>query len=117
MGWLFIVAGAVGVGYHATEIQLDRAFDPELLAILLIRAFAFLCGIGLLRGSNSARWGAVAWMAYHVLLSIWHSPSELIAHGVLLALIAYTLFRPSASAYFRAGRTRSVVGQNARNPA
>ena len=48
-----------------------------------------------------ARWLLTAWVAYHVVLSAFHSLFELVIHGLLLAVVAYFLFRPAASAYFR----------------
>jgi hypothetical protein len=41
------------------------------------------------------------WMAYHVILSALHSVFELITHSLLFAVIAYLLYRPRVSAYFR----------------
>jgi hypothetical protein len=40
-------------------------------------------------------------MAYHVVLSALHSPSEFLIHSVLLAMIAWALFRPQSSIAFR----------------
>jgi hypothetical protein len=56
----------------------------------------------MLRGRNWARWGALAWMAFHVVLSAFHSLVQLAMHSVFFAVIAYFLFRPAAKEYFRA---------------
>jgi len=62
----------------------------------------------MLLGRNWARWLGLAWIAFHVIISAFHSAQELVIHGLLLALFAYFLLRPSASAYFRAeGRAGS----------
>ena len=41
-------------------------------------------------------------LAIHVALGVLHTPVELIMHAVLLIVIAFFLFRPRVSAYFRA---------------
>jgi hypothetical protein len=91
----------VGLAYHATEINLERPFQHELVWIGLVRLLAIVFGVFMLRGSNWARWGLIVWMAYHVVLSAFHSMSDLVHHGVLFAVIAYSLLRPPVSAYFR----------------
>lgn len=58
----------------------------------------------MLRGHNWARWLLVTWIAYHVILSAFHAWSELAMHALLLAVVAYFLFRSRASAYFRRAR-------------
>ena len=58
----------------------------------------------MLRGFNWARWLLVVWIAYHVILSAFHSPFEAAVHGLLFVIVAYFLFRPQASAYFRRRR-------------
>ena len=55
----------------------------------------------MLRGQNWARWLAVAWMAFHVAISVFHPLRELAIHVVFLVLIAWILFRPGATRYFR----------------
>jgi hypothetical protein len=50
---------------------------------------------------NWARWLTAAWIGYHVYLSIYHAASELIIHALLFVVIAFFLFRPSSTAYFR----------------
>jgi hypothetical protein len=44
-------------------------------------------------------------MAFHIVLSIFHSPVELLMHILLFGVIGYFLFRPQVSAYFRGGRS------------
>jgi len=102
IGWLFIVAGTVGLVYHATEFKTDGPFKYELVLVCLIRLVAIVCGVFMLRGSNRARWGLLVWIAYHVVLSAFHPLSELVMHGLLLAVVAWFLLHPRASAYFRA---------------
>lgn len=71
----------------------------------LLRPMARGCGgVGLLRGCNWARWLSSGWMGYHVVLSAFHSLSQLVTHSVLLVVIAYALFRPRACVYFQSAR-------------
>ena len=98
ISWLFVAAGAIGLAYHATEF---KAFQYEVVWVCLVRLLAILCGVFMLRGSNWARWLLLVWIAYHVILSAFHSLSELVVHSLLFAVVAYFLLRPQASAYFR----------------
>ena len=93
---LFIAAGAVGLIYHLSESR----FEPGIILISLIRLLAIVGGVFLLMRQNWARWLLVAWLAFHVAVSAFHSVQEVLAHGVLLAIIAYFLFTPPASKYF-----------------
>ena len=107
VGWLFVVAGAVGIAYHARDL-IGPAFHAEAIWVLLLRLAAIVAGLFVLRGANWARGLAIAWMAYHVVLSAFHSLSELVAHLAFLTFIVAMLMRPSAAAFFRApGRDRS----------
>src|SRR4051812_42969938 len=97
---LFLVAGAVGLAYHATEIKASDLFRADLILALLVRLLAVIGAIYLWRGKNWARWLLVLWLAYHVVLSAFHSISETVMHALLLAIITFVLFRPSLSRYF-----------------
>ncbi len=57
----------------------------------------------MLRGRNWARWLLLVWLAFHVILSAFHALFELVVHSLLFAVIAYSLFRPRVSAFFRGG--------------
>ena len=103
---LFLMAGVVGVAYHATELK--TPFERDVLWVLVVRLLAIIGAVFLFRGQNWARWLLLIWMAYHVGLSSFHSLPELIMHGLLLAVIAYFLFRRRASIYFRSGGENPV---------
>src|SRR6266571_6427856 len=109
ISWLFVAAGAIGLAYHATEFKVDRPFQYDVVWVCLVRLLAILCGVFMLRGSNWARWLLLVWIAYHVILSAFHSLSELVMHILLFAVVAYFLFRPRASAYFRGTRNGNVL--------
>ena len=101
ISWLFVAAGVIGFAYHATEFKTRGPFQYDLLWVCLVRLLAVLSGLFMLRGCNWARWLLLVWIAYHVILSGFHSLSELVMHGLLFALVAYFLSCRQASEYFR----------------
>jgi hypothetical protein len=101
IGWLFIATGCVGLAYHGAEIRADHHSQNELVWILSLRLLAIVCGVFLLRGNNWARWLLLLWIAYHVVLSAFHTLFEVLVHLLFLAVIAYFLFRKQASQYFQ----------------
>jgi hypothetical protein len=100
VGLLFVASGLLGLAYHLGEFKRWHPFPYELLLISALRLVAIVGGVYVLRGRNWARWMAVAWMAFHVVLSAFHSVAQLVVHSVLLALIAGILFRAPATKYF-----------------
>jgi hypothetical protein len=70
----------------------------------------------LLRGRNWARWGVIVWLAYHVVLSAFHSALAVVIHTLLLAVIGYLLMRPRESAYFRGVTVLLLIGLHAGSP-
>jgi hypothetical protein len=107
ISFVFVAAGVIGLAYHLTEFKAWHPFDYDVLWVCLVRVIAVVCGVCMLRGSNWARWLTVVWIAYHAILSGFHSLDELAVHSVLLIVIAYVLFRPEATKYFRGVRTRT----------
>jgi hypothetical protein len=99
---LYLATGAVGFAFHFSAFQLGRPLQYDTLWASLVALIAILCGVYMLRGSNWARWLALAWIVFHVVLSVFHSSFELAAHSVLCAAVAYFLFCPGANQYFRA---------------
>jgi hypothetical protein len=102
IGCVFIATGLMGLVYHAGEIRTSR--PAEFALVCFVRLLAVVGGAFLLRGHDWARWLLLAWLAFHVALSVMHTPAELIMHAALLVVIAFFLFRPNASAYFRSAR-------------
>ena len=98
---LFIVAGCVGFVYHLKEFFDPNAKLYELFWVQFVRILAIVCGFLLLRSINWARWLAIAWMFYHVLISAFHSPSDVILHIVFLLLVIVLLYLPKSSAFFQ----------------
>lgn len=103
LGLLYIV---VGVGSTAAHLY-GKPTANELAWVTVLGLLAVVAGAFMLRAQNWARWLALAWMAFHVALSVFHPLHELIVHTALLVLFAYLLFRPDARAYFRA-ETRTI---------
>jgi hypothetical protein len=97
---IFMIAGFLGIAYHSNEYFPPSAINYELALSLFIRVLAIACGLLLLRRIKWARWLAIIWLVYHVVLSLFHSVSETIVHIVFLLVISFLLFMPKSSAYF-----------------
>jgi hypothetical protein len=95
ISWLFVAAGAIGLAYHLTEFK--GQFEYGLVWVCIVRFLAIVSGLFMLRGSNWARWLLLVWIVYHVILSAFHSLSELAMHSLPapeernLADVAYPL--------------------------
>ena len=100
---LYIVTGIAGLVFHLSKYKIQHLFEYDIVLIVLVEIAALLAGIFMLRGSNWARWLAIAWMAFHVIISI-HGPlQQLIVHSLLLVVFAYFLFNRRAKEYFSGG--------------
>jgi hypothetical protein len=98
---LLIVAGAVGLVYHARELDLRQPLQNDTLWVELVRALAIVSGVFMLRGHNWARWLAIVWIGFHVAISFFHSWQQVVMHAIVFAVFSLSLFRPAATAYFR----------------
>jgi hypothetical protein len=103
VSYLFILAGAMGIIYHATELS-EIQSRPEVIWVLLVRLFAIVGGVYALKGANWARWLLVLWITYHVVISFYHTTTEMATHLVFMILILLALFHKNANQYF----TRSI---------
>lgn len=95
---VYLAVGTITLAYHFTQL-LD--FQPDAIWVELTELLAVVCGVGMLRGYNWARWLAVVWIAAHVVLSAFHSLREFAIHGLFCAVIIWLLFRPPAARFFR----------------
>jgi hypothetical protein len=77
---------------------------PELGFVIAVRALAVVGGALILYGVGWARWLLLLWIAWHVALSLGHSPGELAMHAALFVVVAFVLFRRQASDHFRSAR-------------
>jgi hypothetical protein len=102
---VYLAVGSIGFAYHFSELR-----QPEGVWIGLTEFLAILSGAFMLRGQNWARWLALAWIAFHVILSAFREFHELAMHTLLLAVIVWFLFRPESGRYFRGGPVMN--GQN-----
>lgn len=98
---LLLVVGVAGSIFHLRELGLQQAFRGENIWIFVVEFVAIVCGAFLLQGKDWARWLAIAWIAFHVVVSFFDSGRKVATHVVILLLFAYFLFRPEANAYFR----------------
>jgi hypothetical protein len=101
-GFLFVSVGIAELGAQVTDFKLKQPLLQDLLWPLGLGVVAIICGVFLLRRAHWARWLAMAWLAFHVLVGGLNSHQQLIMHGPLLVIFAYALFRPESAAYFRA---------------
>lgn len=112
VSWVYIVAGIGGIAAHATELDLRHPFSNDVVLALIVRLLAVVAGIFMLRGANWARWLAIVWIAFHVVLSAFHSFPSAAFHALLLAVFAYFLCRGQANTHFHArGSDLNVVSQ------
>ena len=100
LSWLLIVVGLVGLVYHAQELDLRQPFQNDTVWVELVRVVAIVSGIFMLRGRYWARLLAMAWIAFHVVISIFHSWSQVAMHALILLVFAFFLSRPAANRYF-----------------
>ncbi len=93
---LFIVVGQVGLVHHFPQ---HLVFHRDDIWIELTELLALVAGVFMLLGHNWARWLALAWMAFHVAIS-WPVVRLVVIHTLILAAIAWLLFRRDARGYF-----------------
>jgi hypothetical protein len=101
IGCVYILTGVFALVGHFKEFSTQNPFEYDIVGIALINLIAVACGVYMLRGHNWARWVALAWISFHVILSAFHNLRELAIHSLLCAILAYFLLRPTAARYFR----------------
>ena len=95
---LYLLVGVGGFVGHFREL-LER--HPDAVAIELTELVGAISGIGLLMRQNWARWLALAWILFHVGLSLFHPLGELAIHAAFCVMIVWALFRAETSRWFR----------------
>lgn len=100
IAWLLIAAGIVSFAVHVSHVLWHRAVHFEQLLIPFIPLLAIVAGIFVLKGHNWARWLGLAWMAFHMAISL-SALGEATVHSVLFVLIAYAFFNREARIYFQ----------------
>jgi len=97
---VYLAVGAGGSIAHLADFRAGGfAFDNLLVELVCLAAV--VAGAFLLRGQDWARWLALAWIAFHVVLSVFHPVRELAVHAVFCAIVAWVLLRREARSYFR----------------
>jgi hypothetical protein len=104
LAWVYIAVGTVGFVYHLNEFLAAKTFQSDIFLIEAVEIIAIVGGAFMLRGQNWARWVALAWIAFHVIVSAFHPAREFVIHLLFCAVIAWLLFRPDATRYFRGAR-------------
>ncbi|PWT90397.1 MAG: hypothetical protein C5B55_09840 [Blastocatellia bacterium] len=108
IGLFFIVLGTLALGGGLMDLFNSMRGHPvrnsigELLIMCLTRLIGLIAGVFLLKRKNWARWLCIAWMAFHVILTLLPPPKvpQLVIHIVFLSLLLFFLFRPRANEYF-----------------
>lgn len=95
---LYLLVGVAGFVGHFPELM---ARHPDAIAIELTELLGVVSGVGLLMRQNWARWLALAWIVFHVGLSLFHPIGELLIHAAFCVLIAWALLQPASARWFR----------------
>ncbi len=101
---LLMLAGVAGLVRDFMNSHPLSANHFESVWIAALNLLGIVAGVFLFRGSNWARWLAIAWMAFHVAISFLNAWQQAVMHGVILLLIVLILFRRDARDYFGAPR-------------
>ena len=101
---VYLLVGVMGFVYHFRELT---AGHQDAIAIELTELTAVIAGVGLLMRKNWARWLALVWVVFHVVLSLFHPLRELMIHVALCLVIAWLLFRPGTATWFRERQAES----------
>jgi hypothetical protein len=97
---VYLLVGVIGFVYHFPELT---AGHQDAIAIELTELMAVVAAVGLLLRQNWARWLALAWVVFHVVISLFHPLRELLIHAALCVLVAWLLFRPATARWFKEG--------------
>ena len=109
ISWIFIITGGIGLVYQLTELNFQHPLENDTVWVCSVRFLAVVGGVFMLYGFNWTRWLLVLWMVFHIVISAMHSWQQLLVHSLLFAAILFFLFRPRASAYFRARSAEAPV--------
>jgi hypothetical protein len=102
ISWLFIAVGVISIGADLLPlIGINISTGPsdfqtlgffELSLMIFVRLLALVCGVFMLYGFNWARWLLIAWMGFHIVISIMDSPVKLIIHIILYTFLNNFIF-------------------------
>jgi chromate transport protein ChrA len=94
---VLIATGIGGLIQHNAEI---RKAEFSGITIAVVEVVAITAGIFMLMRRNWARWLAMAWISFHVVMSFLHPWPKLVVHIVVFAVFALALFRRDARDHF-----------------
>ena len=100
LSFLFIAVGIISTGVHVWQFRVAQPTQLEAAGIVAIGALAVVAGIYMMRGKNWARWLALAWISFHVIIAALDQPIGLIIHAIFVALLAWFLFRRESQQWF-----------------
>jgi hypothetical protein len=99
LAWIYIAVGTIGAAAHFGGFPGPHY---DVLEAELTEMGAVFSGAFLLLGRNWARWVALGWIGFHVVLSAFDKRlSEFAVHCVFCAAIAWLLRRPASARYFK----------------
>lgn len=101
VGLLYILVGVASAAFHLMGFNVQHPFQYDIVWAEGINLVAILCGVYLLRGHNWARWLAIAWIAFHVILSALRILPGLAVHALFFIILVYLLIHPTSGRYFR----------------
>ena len=96
---VFILIGVGSMFAGVSPIIKNHEVRLDSVIVAVSGLTALLSGIFMLRCANWARWLCVAWMAFHVVVSILHNTLELAIHLLVLIVLVIVLFRTSAACF------------------
>ncbi|HEY6805695.1 MAG TPA: hypothetical protein VI306_19100 [Pyrinomonadaceae bacterium] len=107
VGVLFIIIGIGSLfkavwpllGGNAGRIAGHEFMDSGIVFVSAV--VALVSGLFVLRGANWARWLCLLWMAFHVVVSIFHNTTELLVHLFWMLVLILLLMFGKAAVYFR----------------
>ena len=108
---LLILAGLAGLLFHLSDFKNTPPLSYDLVVVSVVRLMAVVIGIFMLTGHNWARWLAMAWITFHVIVSAFHPIGELAAHLAVFGIFAAALFHRAASRYFSATKEPAPSGR------
>jgi hypothetical protein len=97
---LLIAAGFIGLVFHFADFRNMHSMGSDVILVTFVRLLAVLTGAYMLAARNWARWLAMAWIGFHVVVSAFHPLRELAMHIVVFAVFAAALFHRGATQYF-----------------
>jgi hypothetical protein len=100
LSFLFIAVGIISTGFRVWQFNVVRPTFLEQLYILIVGVLAVVAGVYMMRGRNWARWLAIGWLSFHVVVSAFYELRALAFHLVFVALLAWLLFRRESQEWF-----------------